>query len=252
MRYIISVFLLLMTCGIVGQEYKSIHVMVALCDNKHQGIVKVPKVIGNGQDPKNNLYWGCGYGISTYFKKSPHWKEVKRYAVDSIILERVVFKHKTRSWYLVADAYDGKRISTCTHDFLSAAAGRKIETIDVDNTKVGIHGNSELISYIGHNGLMDFKLRNVYQNMDKKERKVIILACAARNYFKSYLTNANAYPLVWTTNLMAPEAYTLHDAIEAYLEGKSNEEVRESAAKAYSKFQKCSVKAAKGLLVTGW
>lgn len=57
---------------------KTIHVYVALCDNKYQGIVPVPKAIGNGQDPDNNLYWGCGYGIRTYFKKSTEWKLLKK------------------------------------------------------------------------------------------------------------------------------------------------------------------------------
>ncbi len=51
-------------------ETNTIHIIVALCDNKYQGIVPVPKTIGNGQDPKNNLYWGTAYGIKTYFKRS--------------------------------------------------------------------------------------------------------------------------------------------------------------------------------------
>ena len=33
---------------------KTIHVFVALCDNKYQGIVPVPPKIGNGQDLNNN------------------------------------------------------------------------------------------------------------------------------------------------------------------------------------------------------
>lgn len=248
----LSVILLCVSSFGFAQETKTIHVMVALCDNKHQGIVKVPKAIGNGQDPKNNLYWGCGYGVSTYFKKSASWQEIKRYAVDSVILERVVFKHKTKDYYLVADAYDGRYISNCTKDFLSAASGKMKANLKVNDINIGIQGNSEIVAYIGHNGLMDFRLKNIYQNTDNKERKVIILACAAKNYFTSYLKSANAYPLVWTTNLMAPEAYTLHDVIETYLEGKGYLEVRESAAKAYSKYQKCGVKAAKRLLVTGY
>src|SRR5262245_46059051 len=52
---------------------QAIHIFVALCDNKYQGIVPVPAAIGNGQDPDNNLYWGCGFGIRTYFKKSSEW-----------------------------------------------------------------------------------------------------------------------------------------------------------------------------------
>lgn len=56
----------------------TIHVLVALCDNKYQGIVPVPAKIGNGQDPDNNLYWGCSYGIRSYFKKSKAWKLVRQ------------------------------------------------------------------------------------------------------------------------------------------------------------------------------
>lgn len=212
--------LLILLFGIIcvhAQDSKTIHVMVALCDNVNQGIVKVPKAIGNGQDPKNNLYWGCGYGVSTYFKKSKDWQELKRYAVDTIILERVVFKHKSKDYYLVADAYDGKYISECTHDYLSAVSGRVKKDINIENLSIGISGNSEVVAYIGHNGLMDFRLKNIYKNTDGKQRLSIILACASRNYFTPYLKNANAYPLLWTTNLMSPEAYTLHDALDAYV-----------------------------------
>jgi hypothetical protein len=34
-----------------GCAQRTIHVLVALCDNAHQGIVKVPAGIGNGQPP---------------------------------------------------------------------------------------------------------------------------------------------------------------------------------------------------------
>ncbi len=40
------------------QSTKTIHVLVALCDNTYQGIVPVPEKIGNGQNPDQNLYWG--------------------------------------------------------------------------------------------------------------------------------------------------------------------------------------------------
>ncbi|HST23582.1 MAG TPA: hypothetical protein VLR90_20895, partial [Blastocatellia bacterium] len=43
---------------VVGKNSRRvIHVLVALCDNEHQGIVPVPAKIGNGDDPQNNLYW---------------------------------------------------------------------------------------------------------------------------------------------------------------------------------------------------
>ncbi len=236
----------------MGQEMKTIHVMVALCDNQYQGIVKVPKAIGNGQDPDNNLYWGCAYGVRTYFNKSTNWKEIIRYKKDTIRLERIVFKHISKPYYLVADAYDGKYIGDCTVDFLNACAGYKKDTLKADGTVIPTGGAAQMLVYIGHNGLMDFRLDNSLKNMDNKKRDAIILACASKQYFNTFLQSANAYPLLWTTNLMAPEAYILHDALESYVNGESNEVIRNSAAAAYSKYQKCSIKAAKGLLVTGW
>ncbi|NDV79500.1 hypothetical protein [Dysgonomonas sp. 511] len=245
-------FLLLQSLFLFSQEAKTIHILVALCDNQYQGIVKVPKGIGNGQDPHTNLYWGCGYGIRTYFKKSASWKEVKREKVDDIRLERIVFKHKTKNYYLVADAYDGRFISNCTIDFLKSCAGSMKDTIVINNKSIGINGNAQLVAYIGHNGLMDFNLAETYKNSDGKKRDAIILACYSKRYFAPYLKAAGANPLLWSTHLMSPEAYTIHDAIASYINGASAAAVREAAATAYNKYQKCGIKGARGLLVTGY
>ena len=71
------------------------HVIVALCDNKNQGIVKVPAAIGNGQDARNNLYWGCAYGVKTYFRNQAEWTIIhNQEKINDIILERVIFKHQ--------------------------------------------------------------------------------------------------------------------------------------------------------------
>lgn len=227
-----------------------IHIFVALCDNQYQGIVPVPPRIGNGQDPFHNLYWGAGYGIKTYFKKSSEWEIIKEAKPDSMILERVLFKHRTENYYLIADAYNGKHIKKATEDFLESSSGLLKDTVQIKDKTLGIAGNSKLVAYIGHDGLMDFFLPNTYQNTDGKERDIIILACYSKDYFEPYIRAAKANPLVWTTGLMAPEAYTIHDAISGYIRGESNENIRLRAAKAYSKYQKCSVNAARNLLVT--
>ena len=232
--------------------FKTIHIFVALCDNKYQGIVPVPPKIGNGQDPNNNLYWGCGFGIRTFFKNSKEWKLVKTQTLDSIKLERLIFKHTTKNYYLVAEAYNGQYIEQCTKDFLNASCGKSKDVIQLDNTTIGIAGNSHLLAYIGHDGLMDFQLSETFQNTDNRKRDVIILACYSKNYFAPHLNQANVNPLVWTTGLMAPEAYTVHDAISGYVNNETNESIRTRAALAYSKYQKCSEKAARNLLVAGW
>ena len=231
---------------------KVIHIFVALCDNKYQGIIPVPAKIGNGQDPNNNLYWGCGFGIKTYFKKSVEWKFLKSEKVSGIVLERLIFKHATKDVYLIADAYDGKEIQQCTEDFLSSNSGDLKNTITIGEKTIGIYGNSNLVAYIGHNGLMDFDLDETYTNSDKKTRDCIILACKSRNYFSPYIKNGKSNPLVWTTQFMAPEAYTIHDALSGYVLNETSSQIHQRAAKAYAKFQKCSVKAASKLLATGF
>ena len=231
---------------------KTIHVLVALCDNTYQGIVPVPEKIGNGQDAYNNLYWGCAYGIKTFFKKSTDWKLVKSQKKDSLLLERLIFKHTTENYYLVADAYNGKYIKTCTKDFLLACAGKYKDTLHINKTVVGTHGNSKLLAYIGHDGLMDFQLSESFVQTDNITRDCIILACISKSYFATHIKATGARPVVWTTGLMCPEAYTLHDALAGYVKDESPEAIRSRAALAYATYQKCSVKAARGLLVTGF
>ncbi len=231
---------------------QTIHIFVALCDNKYQGIVPVPAKIGNGQDLNNNLYWGCGFGIKTYFKNSKDWKLVRTIKVDSVLLERLVFKHISKNTYLVADAFNGKNIKECTEIFLRSSAGISKDTLHVNQKVIGIQGNCSLLSYIGHDGLMDFQLSEEFINTDNKKRNCIVLACYSKWFFTPHLKKANVNPLVWTSHLMCPEAYTVYDAITGFMKNESNEQIRTRAALAYSKNQKCSLKAARNLLLTGF
>jgi hypothetical protein len=233
-------------------SYTTIHVMVALCDNKYQGIAPVPAAIGNGQDYKNNLYWGCSFGIKTFFSKSNQWQLMHAYKKDSIILQRAIFKSNAHNAYIIADAYDGKYIKQCTIDFAKGLSGLNKDTAKIGNTVLGTMGNAQLLSYIGHDGLMEFDLPSTYTNNDGQNRKAIILACISKKYFTPIVKNANATPLVWTTGLMAPEAYTLHDAIQQYLLNAPATSIQKAAAAAYHKYQKCGINAANNLLVTGF
>lgn len=231
---------------------KTIHIFVALCDNTYQGIVPVPAKIGNGQNPNTNLYWGCGFGIRTYFKNSKEWKLIESRKSDSLILERLIFKHTSKNYYLVADAYDGQFIKQCTIDLLNSSCGKLKDTLHIGNAVIGIAGNAKLLTYVGHDGLMDFEIENAFKNTDNKKRDLMILACYSKRFFSPHLKEANVNPLVWTSGLMCPEAYTVYDAISGYLLNESNEQIRNRAAKAYAKYQKCSEKAARNLLLTGW
>ncbi|MFY0672685.1 MAG: hypothetical protein JXQ87_04750 [Bacteroidia bacterium] len=232
---------------------KTIHIYVALCDNVNQGIVTVPSKLGNGQDPAKNLYWGAMYGVKSFFKyKVDEWILVKNVKPENPkILERVLFKHKTQEVYFLADAYDGAQIKSCTIDFLKATNGQGLETIEYENKVLDFAGKSDLVVYCGHNGLMDFELNIEFEELPKKN-DCMILACYSKSYFEEYIRRTGANPVLWTTHLMAPEAYTLNAAFETWLKSGNGLQIEEQAAQAYNKFQKCGINGARNLFTTGF
>jgi hypothetical protein len=234
-----------------------VHVIVALCDNKYQGIVPVPERIGNGDDPANNLYWGAAFGVKSFFRKQPDWEFVsEEQNPNAAVLERVVFRHKQKGVYLVADAYRGREIQLATSDFFHFASGMGVQTIKVGQgsvrAKLSVGGAADLIAYVGHDGLMDFTLNEYPRAADDRKREVVILACASKPYFESPLRQTGAEPLLWTTGLMAPEAYVLKAAVDGWILSEGGEQIRKRAAEAYHKYQHCGLTGAMNLFASGW
>lgn len=237
------------------KTYRSIHVFVALCDNEHQGINPVPEKIGNGKDPGNNLYWGCGYGVKTYFKKkSPDWKLIKTIKPkEDYILERLLFKHRDSAVYLLADAIDGEQIEQANINMLSSLSGDLFDTLFYKGQCLQFGGQADLIAYTGHDYIMDADIDINLNPKDTNHREAIILACVSSQYYAPYVKKSGAYPLLWTTQLMAPEAYTLEAAIAGWVLYESHEAIERRAAKSYSDHHpSCSLKGAMGLFKTGW
>ena len=255
---LLVIFLLLASrCAYSAEPVQVVHVFVSLADNQHQGIVPVPPRLGNGDDPAANLYWGAAFGVKTFFRSSHEWELVSSNSTPSLaILERVVFRHRTEPVYLVADAYQGVRMRDAVTDFLSASAGLNFATIEV-KTKQGIErlkigGGADLVVYVGHDAFMDFAISPVSGGAAVRHPQSIILACASKPFFEPYLKAARSTPLLWTTGLMAPEAYTLKAALDGWIAMEDGEHVRERAAAAYDKYQHCGLRGAQRLFVTGW
>jgi hypothetical protein len=161
---ILLALVLATTVTAVGEPAR-IHVFVALADNASQGIIPVPAKIGDGNDPKGNLYWGCSEALPPVFKASRDWKLVSTAAgPKASILERVVFAHRSGKYEVIADAYRGSAIMECTTDFFAAlASDAPVE-------------RSPLIAYIGHDGLMDFALPEIATPKRGPGRQAIVLA----------------------------------------------------------------------------
>jgi len=245
-----------------------VHVIVALCDNAHQGIVPVPRSLGDGQDPKTNLYWGAAFGVRTFFERQG-WKRVPMAApAGGPVLEKAAFHKKMQrdgraaDVWVVAEAWDGAEIEAALVRFLRLAAGHDPESPPVGaaapadsggrsaSAPAGLAagGDAHLVAFVGHNGLMDFPPPcRPSARPGAPSRAAAVLACASRPYFLGLLRAGGAEPLLLTTGLMAPEAYVLDAAVTAFARGASSTEIREASAAAYTRYQKCGLSAARRL-----
>ena len=247
------IIIILLCFALNYAEIRTIHVYVALCDNVNQNIVPVPARFGNGQVAKGNLYWGSAGGMRTFFQRSEEWTEIEIIKNPSnIILERAVFKHKDSNVYLLADAYDGAEIKQTITDFFQACSGTLQTSVNIDSLSLDFAGKADLIAYIGHDELMDFNLDLDITPDNPQDKDAIILSCISKTFFASNLKKTGAKPLLWTTGLMAPEAYTIKAALNGWVLNENNEQIRERAVQAYNNYQHCGIKAACNLLVTGW
>lgn len=236
------------------EKTKVIHILVALCDNKYQGIVPVAAAIGNGQDPRNNLYWGAAYGLKTYFKKQADWQLISTTAnPENYILERLVYKHKTKKIYVIADAYDGQYIKKTTEAFFKYAQGLTPVTFIKDQHTIIGGGAADFIIYAGHNGLMDWPLSTIFtpsasipaatpaetaETRLQTKRRAAVFACKSQNYFSEPLRQTGIFPALFTKDFMAPEGYVVFAAVNAYAQNASLQQLHEMAATTYSHYQK--------------
>ena len=237
-----------------------IHLLVALADNKNQWIVPVPEFLGNGQNTRSNLYWGAMYGVKTYLTKKAGWEKLTSVDTeDERILERLIlkkyYKRKGKLFpvYLVADAWDGKYITDTVQQFMKYNAGHDFLNLKVNGNILQAGGKAHIMAYIGHNVLMDFAgmrsklLETTSIAKDNPDNDAIVLACKSKPYFTSLLKDVSAHPLLLTTGLMAPEAYSLNAAIEQWASGSDDNQVRKAAAFSYDKYQNTGIKAAERL-----
>jgi hypothetical protein len=79
----------------------------------------------------------------------------------------------------------------------------------------------------------------------------MVLACKSKPYFQPRLAQLPCRCVLLTTGFMAPEAYTLEAGVAGWLAAESAEKLIDRAARAYDKYQKCGLKAAKRLFYSG-
>ena len=234
-----------------------VHAIVALCDNEHQGIVPVPEQLGNGLDPRSNLYWGALYGMRTHMGKAGWTRTPVDPPAGGDVLERIVLSRtltragKPVDVYIVADAWRGDRMKQALERYLAISSGRDAEEVQLaqgeESRTLRAGGEAHLLVWVGHNGLMDHTIQRVGPHPGAKPRAGMVLACLSKDYFTEHFREVGAHPVLLTTGLMAPEAYTLDAAIRAWVETGDTVKVLDQAGAAYHAYQKCGERAARRL-----
>jgi hypothetical protein len=90
-------------------------------------------------------------------------------------------------------------------------------------------------------------LSNPKAETAKPASDAIVLACKSEQYSLARLEQLRSHPLLLTTGLMAPEAYSLHAAVIRWASGGSDDHVKKSAADSYNRYQKAGPKASERL-----
>ena len=234
-------------------QTKTIHVFVALCNDNTQFVTPISPNYTISSMPETNIFWGLENGVLNYFKnKTDNWELVKLDTIkNNIILQSALFKHKTKDVFILAEAYSGKHTNNVIKEYLDATSGQKTKYIKYKNQTLEFGGKSTLTSYLGLNGLMNESI-NLEDHKNVNTKETIVLCSYSKIFFERNLEYMNAYPILWTQQLMNPEAYILETAINSWLENDEENVLLNKVAKNYNLYQRCGVSSALKVFKSGF
>jgi hypothetical protein len=228
-------------------------VHVALCDNS---IINCgSKTMGNGDDPKRNLYWGGAAGFRAYFRIARGFRRIHLDKGDGkVVLERAVYRLRVKrpSWFwrsrgvkggfevlVVGLAYRGAKIARAMDAFIKDVSDDKHGgTLKLsDGRTIAIGGRGHLVGYAGHNHLMDVPFYRFPKQTRRSPVGYFGLACMTAQYLASKLRGP-AFPLLLTRILMYPGAFTIGGLVRGFAKGGSARAVFRAGADSYARDQK--------------
>ncbi len=233
-------------------------VHVPLCDNT---IIPCgnPK-LGDGDNPKTNLYWATTPGFGVWFGRSGSgWKRVAKIVQphgqagnltgDPNILETHVYRRTVRApagWRqrgvaatfeldIVVHAWRGSAIDRALAAYaaqISTDTPRALTLADGSSLEIG--GAAQLVAWVGHNRLMDLA-RFEWPAPVSAKKGTIAIACHTAAYMEAHVPAATRVPLLMTRDFLFANAAPLEAAVLAFAAGGSYARIRNDAAIAYAK-----------------
>ena len=219
----------------------------------------------DGGNPKNNLYWGGGFGVKVGFRKLG-WKLAQQKEGEMAVFSKKFYPSRfwrkqgiKKPFYIYAAfwAYKTDYETDSSHDILlayKAFAGslftNKNQPITLRNGKtINAGGQSHIVGYVGHmvhGGI--WQLKNV-KKTSTMAKGAYMTACLTAQVFSPYVLDKNIYGLLFTTKLMAPEAYNQNALFRAIARGANGKGIIMDVARAYDKYHKSITSPPTGLYV---
>lgn len=236
-----------------------VQVHVPLCDNN---IIRCGKGgLGDGKNPKRNLYWATSGGFVGWFgARRSKWTEVYGEVGEkgSDILEVRVWKRRFRTSrklegaaigkkfdvYVVAYAWRGSAIRDAMDAYTVDLYGGDARVIELeDGTEVRAGGEAQVVSFVGHNGWMDYpdydfaKVAARTKTKSKRRKGTIAVACITEDYLAGDVADEKRVPLLFTRWLLFAGAHSFEGAVTALAQGKNLAGIRRAAINNYARGQ---------------
>jgi hypothetical protein len=220
--------------------------------------------LGDGDNPDTNLYWSTTPGFGRWFdRKRSGWKRLVKTTTDTgdkDILELRVYRRtlststawrklgapKTIDVVLVIHGWRGSQIDRALAAYAADVSGQGTRTITLaDKTTIDAGGAAQIVSFVGHNRLMDLDTY-AWPEPGKEAKGTIAIACHTSSYMKRDVTASTRVPLLMTNDFLFSNAAPLEAAVLAFARGGGYGAIRVDAATAYAGVQKKEVKRVMG------
>lgn len=243
-----------------------VHAHVPLCSNEI--IWCGNERLGNGDDPRSNLYWATSGGFGGWFgRRGSGWKLVHRGPGDDHdVLEVMVWKKREvpgRAWrergvtrpfdvYVVAWAWRGTAMPRAIDAYVADLYGSNPRTLKLDGgVELQAGGAAHVVAFVGHNGWMDIPPYDwgtaATRAAAGPPKGTIAIACMTAPYLAPHVSAEMRVPLLMTTDLMFAGAHGFEGAVSAFASGQSFNRIRAAAAENHAVGQEKSVQAVRGL-----
>ena len=241
-----------------------VHAHVPLCDNN---IIRCGgHGLGDGDNPKTNLYWKTSGGFVGWFgRKGSGWKQVHKARGDGDVLEVRVWKRtlapskaiRKRSGkdnvdvYVIAYAWRGSAIRDAMDSFTRDLYGSEPTIVNLDDgTELSGGGDAHIVAFVGHNGWMDvdgYDFEAVAgSNKSRRKKGAIAVACITEDYLAEDVSAPDRVPLLMTRWLLFAGAHSFEGAVTAFARGNDLASIRRTAVKNYAAGQGKSARRVSG------